>query len=277
MCALSSYRQELNKYVPLKKLAPYRMDAPKLDARRRRHLREEVKAREVIAEAEMQALKAKKKRRSRKKKAAADAGAGSQDAGAGADDSNATADASVAPDALGQLAGGKRRRRKKGRKRQHAIEVAAEAFMDGQAEADLVPRVVPVTLPQESTGEHGHKGEEAIGSVVDGMTVSGTDSRRKKRKHQDSQSNREDERDKGKGSIGSDDGDRAEAGTEEPDSIRPARKKTRRGTSGKGRRKNAGEGGQSTRSKPKNTSSSRVAKLAKAAGVSKSRLASYGL
>ncbi|CAN0524325.1 unnamed protein product, partial [Ectocarpus sp. 8 AP-2014] len=37
--------KELNKYVPLKKLAPYRKDEPKLDARRRRKLREEVKER----------------------------------------------------------------------------------------------------------------------------------------------------------------------------------------------------------------------------------------
>ncbi|CAM9779499.1 unnamed protein product, partial [Choristocarpus tenellus] len=54
--------KDLNKFVSLKKLAPYRHDQPKVDAKRRRRLREQIRARQEEVEEEIEKVRSRKRR-----------------------------------------------------------------------------------------------------------------------------------------------------------------------------------------------------------------------
>ncbi|CAM9747056.1 unnamed protein product [Discosporangium mesarthrocarpum] len=132
-----------DKFVPLKKLAPYRTDQTRLDAQRRRKLREEILTAQEEAEAEMEKIRSRKKRRGKKGKGKGKAPPGQEDgAGGGGGKGQGGNDMGVAEAAqemAQELAGGKRRRRKKGQKKKRAREGGG-----AEGEEALVPRSVAV-------------------------------------------------------------------------------------------------------------------------------------
>lgn len=288
--------KDLNKYVPLKKLAPYRTDEPKLDARRRRQLREEVKAREAAAEAEMQALRSKKRRRGKKKASASSSSSAIAPAELAANPTVAGAVPQLLPEADGstgdgskppvtaELAGGKRRRRKKGQKKQRVqAGVGSGGGKDGQEEAELVPRVQPMSAVEDVDGATNPEDDDRDGGS------SGRKKRGKKRSRlsgDDEEAQDESHKDRVAHEGGAEIADSGKAGQTAPAPLvgGGSIKKTRRGSSGKGgggggggvSSGKEGEGGQRGKKKAKKGEGKAV-KLAAAVGVSKSRLASYGL
>lgn len=270
--------KDLNKYVPLKKLAPYRAEDPTLDARRRRHLRDEVKAREAAAEAEVAALKASRKKRRGKKKTAsisADSISGDGTTGNGST-------STITPAVTEELAGGKRRRRKKGQKKKRAKGEAGGGTV-GEKEADMVPRVVPMMLPVEND-DNEQEGPDS--ADVENPTSNKKGSKKRRRNSQGDggqiKVELEDDvagaeitfqagRSEGSAGVASGGGELngASAGTGD--------KKTRRRTRGKGGNgKDDRDNGKRAKPKPKQGGRG-GAQLAAVTGVSKSRLASYGL
>lgn len=269
--------KDLNKYVPLKKLAPYRTDEPTLDARRRRHLREEVKAREAAAEAEMAVIRASKKKRGRKKKAPAAtwASGGVLDVGKGGEIGDVSTTMAITPAITEELAGGKRRRRKKGQKKQRA-KGDGSGGAGGEQEADMVPRVEPMAsspVPDEDRVE---------GLDSNNIGRPGSGKKWGKKRGRESADKAGTEAQEGQGAEQDNAGRVDPSATETTAaSVRigdggTSRKKTGRGKGGKRGGEHGMDVGENGKTKAKKRGGG-AAHLAAVSGVSKSRLASYGL
>ncbi|CAM9302840.1 unnamed protein product, partial [Laminaria digitata] len=266
--------KDLNKYVPLKKLAPYRTDEPKLDARRRRQLREEVKEREAAAEVEMRALRSKKRRRGKKKPTSSSSALPPPPAELAVDPTGTSAATSTPLPPLSEvggetvagsdlavtaeLAGGKRRRRKKGQKKQRVqAGVGAGGGRDGQEEAEMVPRVQPMSAPTEGGGgaaspdagggpparnssSNSKEGDESARGNDGGSNSSSKSKKRSKKRGRVSEGDGEVQGGSQKdgmapaGDVDTTDGDKAGQTAPAPVAGSGAVKKTRRGSSGKG-------------------------------------------
>lgn len=289
--------------MPLKKLAPYRADEPKLDARRRRRLREEVKEREKAAEAELQALRAKKKRRGKRK---------AVDIATAVDDLNGTV--GTPSGVTGELAGGKRRRRKKGQKKQRDRKGGSDDCVGeglGEDVASMVPRVRPIVLAS-SVGSEGDSGgvekgfddwdgedddvAAAVGVVAgDSKDVQGKRKKRRKKRSRSSNGGVENaqdgevivdegdvaqaEKDSAQGGGGSVSVARADSDLSEKTAMGKTQVERSGGQDNSARERSTGKERIGNRSlqKGQKKANAKKSKLAKFTGVSKSRLASYGL